>query len=303
MEINTTPTPPEAWLFVYSVTNGRRVVGGIADSPQDPELVTALKRFQDVPIQRTLEIIRDDPSLDVNYSGIWIHNPACLTARDNWFKRYAHILDGYLQNPRRTQVFTFAEGKLTDPLQSHKSTANGPFPWPRRVSWPVCSPCGKRLAFVGVLDFRQFSEFKLPGESLVLHACQRCYETYLATWISRKAGVSTRGKRGSGEVSVGTRWETTDFPTPFTYADEVTDSGPFLAETGVFTSFCCFADKIGGHIFWIQGDCTPIDSTGTAMTFIGQFAGSPDVELGDSGFAYVFFSVETGETKIVMQSF
>lgn len=39
------------------------------------------------------------------------------------------------------------------------------------------------------------------------------------------------------------------------------------------------------------------------MYYIGQFVGAPDVEIGDSGIVYIFFSTETRESKAVMQCF
>jgi hypothetical protein len=76
------------------------------------------------------------------------------------------------------------------------------------------------------------------------------------------------------------------------------DAGPFLAERGIFFNFACFADKVGGHVYWIQHEETALDSTGEPMTCIGEFVSSPDIEIGDTGIAYIFYSPKTGETRM-----
>jgi hypothetical protein len=69
----------------------------------------------------------------------------------------------------------------------------------------------------------------------------------------------------------------------------------------IYQNFACPLNKVGGHVRWIQSDGTPCDGNGNPMQFVGQFLGSRDVELGDGGAAYVFFSDETRETKAVLQ--
>jgi hypothetical protein len=160
------------------------------------------------------------------------------------------------------------------------------------------------LAFLGALDFREYTGLALPGSSLVLHACSECGvcadpEIWNLTWIKAAEPVEILGNRGK-DMLVGKRWLATEYPTPAYSADNLASPGPFLDESGVFFNFSCFADKIGGHCFRIQGHydnyAPPSDSRDQPMTYIGQFVGTSDVEIGDTGIAYIFYSPGTGET-------
>ena len=102
-------------------------------------------------------------------------------------------------------------------------------------------------------------------------------------------------------IEVGIPYETIEFPTPAFYAKDLSDNPDFLKEWGIYQNFACPLNKVGGQIFWIQEDDTPRDSNNEPMRFIGQFIGSRDIELGDSGMVYIFFSDETRETKAVLQ--
>jgi hypothetical protein len=315
--ITTNPRPPGAWLVTYTPLpikfprdvprwpRGWDQVVGIFPSPRDRGLFACLKGWLRDNDPLPIQVRKDKPSLKVIHSGISIGNPACLTAREHWFQRFADVLHPHLRDPLPTQVFTYFPGKLRDPLQTHKSTARGPFPFPKGARWPTCGACGKRLGFVGVLDFRRLSAANLPGSSLVYHACTACgvgpeEETYTLTWLKEGQDLQFLGGELCRPVQVGTRWETTDFPTPFYHADEATDRGPFLQERHIYDNFSCFADKVGGHIFWIQGNETPRDARGRPMQFIGQFQGTDDVSIHD-GLAYVFYSPRTAETRLVIQ--
>jgi hypothetical protein len=306
MELRTTPQPPDAWLAIYKSAYGADRVRAILMSPTDSQITNlqeeARKLGPDIAI---LEIVRDSPSLKVVHSGISIYNSACLTARDNWFNRYPTILAPHIESPRRTRVFTFSPGEASDPLQTQKSSKQGPFPLGKGKAWPMCILCGTQMGFLGLLDFRNSTLVSAPNGSLVFHACEQCgiEESHSAAWVLATDGFEIVGRQKTSAVLIGSAWETTDFLTPFIYPEEISNDTLFVQERGIYQNFVCFGDKIGGHIYWIQGDCTPKDSHGRPMRFIGQFTESNDVEIGDHGLAYIFYSAETNETEIVIQGF
>jgi hypothetical protein len=313
----TTPKTPEAWLVIER----GYAIGAFPSA--DPEALARGWEWwfsSDAPTT----IVRDEPSLQVNHYGIYILNPSWLTARDNWFERYADILEKHLRDPAQAIVYTLAPGQLTDPFVTHKSSKNGPFPYPRGKEWPKCGFCHTRLGFLGVMDFRNCSLPHVPRASLVLHVCTgECgpcsnRETWSLTWIKEGDDIEILGESGI-PVLVGTPWLATEYPRPEngTNAESMVNSGPFRQERGIFLNYSCFADKVGGHVFWIQPGYDPKDLTtpiltdensfvteeGERMTYIGQFTSSPDIEIGDSGLAYLLHSPRTGETIIDVQYF
>src|SRR5262249_40708084 len=186
---------------------------------------------------------------------------------------------------------------------SRKSSATGPFAFSRGVAWPSCRVCQRRMAFLGTLDFRDYRAVPVPRGALVLHVCKECGvvadpEAWTLTWIKEGELVEILGN-GKQQVLVGTPWSATEYPSLANYPHELTDSGYFLDEDSICLNFPCFADKIGGHVFRNQGhyvnDAPPTDSRGHPMVYIGQFIASPDVEIGDGGIAYIYYSPATGE--------
>lgn len=310
METRTIPTPPPAWLAVYCYSDGERRVGEILESPCDEKLLSHLSHLAQLAKDHasgypSLLIIRDDPSLDVLHSGITIQNPACLTARDNWFVRYGRVVEPYLRDAKRADVFTFAPGELADPFSTFKSSANGPFPIRKGASPPICELCQAQQAFIGVLDFRNGGKGGIPHGSLVFHGCSACgvMSSHSFYWLEESDAVELCCIEPASQVLVGTRWKVVDYLTPCTYPEEITSDSAFLREREIFQNFSVIGDKVGGHLFWIQGENIPIDSTGRPMTFIGQFTGSRDVAIGDAGLAYIFYSFYTGETEFVFQDY
>lgn len=298
----TQPQPPEAWLLLADYGNGPKVVGAFP-SPDDPRLeAMAKEKFIFNP-----SVVLDHPSLKVTCYGLGINNPSWLTARDNWFERYAEILEPRLTDPKVSQVFTFEPGKLEDPLMTHKSTANGPFPFPLGKPWPKCGICRNELGFFGVLDFRDYEAVRVPKGSLVTHACTECgvdMHTSQTTWINENEPIAILGDRDT-PILVGKRWRATEYPTLAIYSNELVSDGQFLEESSIYFNFSCFANKVGGHVFRIQGhygDIIP-DSNGEPMVYIGQLLDSPDIVIGDCGVAYLYYSPSTGETVMYPESF
>lgn len=168
------------------------------------------------------------------------------------------------------------------------------------------------MAFLGALDFRDNCVLPVPGATLVLHVCQdECgvcadEEAWSVTWIKAGEPVEIMGDVKK-PVLVGTPWSATEYPHPAKSPKELTDSGAFLDECSIYFNFSCFADKIGGHVFRIQGhyvdDEPPADSHGAPMVYIGQFVGSEDVEIGDCGIAYIYYSPTTEETVMYPEWF
>src|SRR5205085_7546533 len=111
---------------------------------------------------------------------------------------YESIFDPHLREPRIAQVFTYSPGQLLDPLTTHKSSAAGPFVFPQGAAWPVCGFCQARMAFLGVLDFREYRAVPVPRGSLALHVCNECgacadRETWSLTWIKEDQPIEIRG--------------------------------------------------------------------------------------------------------------
>jgi hypothetical protein len=313
----TVPTPPDAWLVVW-----QGCASGAFPSRDDPELEAMIKENR--RSGHRVSVWLDHPSIPVTHYGIIIHNPAWLTARDNWFERYQDILEPHLLDPRTATVYTLAPGQLVDPLATHKSSKNGPFPFPKGKAWPRCGLCNTRLGFLGTLDFRRAADPRVPPGSLVLHVCVgECgvcpnRETWEATWIKEGDELEILGD-SRNQVLVGTPWEATEYPLPMggVSPEDLASSGPFLAEHSIFFNFSCFADKVGGRVFWIQpgyasypsptpvlsDETSFISDQGERMTYIGQMISSPDIEIGDCGIAYILYSPRTDETIIDVQYF
>jgi hypothetical protein len=189
-----------------------------------------------------------------------------------------------------------------------RSTAKGPFPWPRGVDAPRCDGCGEERSFLGSLDFRDYPKFGdargVPAGALVVHVCSECFDA-TSCWLLPEDDLELRGTGSEDRIEAGVMAETIDFPTPAyaVRAQELSRDPGFAQEGSIYLTFSLFANKIGGHIFWIQGDQTPRDANGTPMRFIGQLLGTDDMELWDSGIIYVFFSEATRQTSLAFQSF
>jgi hypothetical protein len=262
-----------------------------------------------------LAIVKDDPSLDVVHESLGIVNPACITARENWLTRYAKILAPHLRDGRPTRVFTYATGNLSDVFGTFHTTAEGPCLLPPGLEWPTCRECGEQMAFIGQLDFRDAPlEVTFPGRALAFHYCVACLSEdegrYSLVWLENEARWIGAGGRKPREVQLGTAWDAIDYPWPFDeetkscLPDEIASAHPrFSEERSLYLVFTCYGTKVGGHIFWIQYEDIPTDRRGKSMIYIGQFLGHDDAELGDSGIAYIFYSLETHETKLRMQCF
>jgi hypothetical protein len=301
------PAVAPAWLAVHEYAHGDRWIHGIADSPADAEIQQVVAELPTWAGEPRLVICRDSPDLRANHSGIYIRTPAHIAARDIWFQRFWPLLEPHLKNPKRSRVFTYsAATPLRNPFESYRSTVNGPYFFPEGRKVPVCAHCGRDMGFVGCLSTEGFEEFPIPGRAIVLHGCSNCGicdDTIELTWVSPSDSLHIIGDSANREVKAATCWTTTEYPTPAFYAEELSDDPFFKGERSIYMNFSCFADKNGGHIFWIQGDCTPTDSQGQRMHFVGQFTGSDDIEIGDSGLAYVFHSPATGETRALTQGF
>jgi hypothetical protein len=299
----TNPKPPDPWLCIIREADGLEWVYWILESTNSPDFLAFVGGFESWHLsqERALVIAKGSP---LRCRGGSVTSPAALADRDNWFERWASILEPHLRDPRPTHVFTYAPGRLTDLRGTFQSTPEGPFPWPQGAPWPTCGFCGNRLGFVGALDFREIAGPKVPGSTLVYHLCQDCGacqddEANRLTWLKTTDEVALVGK-GADDVRIGTRWQATEYPTLAYSGQELDADGEFGRQTQIYYNFTCFGDKIGGHIFWIQSEDVPNDAEGQPMVFIGQSVGSPDISIGD-GLVYFFFSERTQETKMVMQ--
>jgi hypothetical protein len=303
---STRPPTPAAWLLLLRCQD-QWLVQGVYDSPDDPEL---LRQYAEAPqYDNEMQIVRDDPSLAVLHHGLSTHTPAGLTARDNWFGRYQRRLTLYLVTPRVAQVFTFSAGKLVDPLSSFKAKPGGPCPLPRGVAWPLCGYCQTKMVMVGVLDFRQFEEVKVPRGSLVVHGCPQCAfcadrETWSVNWLIEGEPLDIHGDMNQ-EVEIGTRWWATEYPTPtFTELDQLFPRNTPAYESAPWLNFSCQAEKVGGHPNWIQEeDDFKKEYPDDSYLYIGQMTGEDESLRGwDSPVVYLMYSTRTGETIASLQS-
>jgi hypothetical protein len=295
----TTPAPPEAWLLLFRSDDGWRVCGEY-ESPDHPELLQQRASF--LEHGHEMQIVRDDPALDVLHDGLWLSKPVDLRVRDNWFLRHAAALEPYLVEPRVATAFTYSPGKLTDPLCTFKADTAGPCPLPKGTPWPECGSCNTPLVMVGVLDFRGFTEIPVRRGSLVLHGCPSCglcadEETWSLHWLLEGAPLDLHGDP-SAEVQLGTRWQITEYPTP--EWQELKAIETLRHERSMYLNFVSSFDKVGGHVYWIQGD----EFVNTPYVYIGQMTGEDEsLRYWDSAVVYLMYSFQTGKTIASLQSF
>ncbi len=297
---------PEAWLAVYEYPGGPKMVMGIHSSRDEVVEEHGEPGPTDWADSPVLAAVKDDPALDVVHEGLGMANGACVTARENWFTRYSELLEPFLHDPKATRIFTYSGNRLPDAYSTFYSSADGPCLLPEGHEWPVCKGCGERMLFIGQLDFRDAPlDLDLPGKALVFHYCLECMSEneghYSLVWLNAEPRWHGEGG-GKSPVELGRPWLLTDYPYP---GDELESIGDpqFSEEQSLYLNFTCYATKVGGHVFWIQDKDVSLDRNGKPMMYIGQFLGTDDVELGDSGIAYLFYSPDTRETKLRMQCF
>lgn len=310
------PHAPASWLAVMSPGKEDRVVA-VAANQWELRLADLKKRCMAwIQLGHRIVPMPDAPSLKVVFSsglfscGYIEVSPAHLSARKNWFLRYRHILEPHLRDPLPALVFCYEPRPLEDFLCTMRSTRDGPFPFPKNADWPRCGYCNEPMAFIGVLDFREYHRVgrgQVPVGSLVLHGCDQCTipcsdpESTALTWITTSDDLQIWETEKSGSIEVGVPWETIEFPCPAYYGEELSDDPDFKKEHDIYSNFACPLNKIGGHLLWVQSDNTPTDRDGKPMQYIGQFTATRDEDLGDGGIVYIFYSAETRETKAVLQ--
>jgi hypothetical protein len=182
------------------------------------------------------------------------------------------------------------------------------------LSRPTCPECGESCDRVVHLDFRHHPQRPaLPGSSLLLFTCSNdnyTSEMWQFEWLQRDE-VTARipGILASvGRIMAGPAYRDLE------YLDSQVDREAFDRDAERWVAFdnsweksyFMFATpgtKVGGAPSWIQGDCTPDGCDGRPMSFIGQVGCYELIEIGDSGEAYLFHSLGTGETRVVTQCF
>jgi hypothetical protein len=306
---------PEAWLAVMSPGREDSVVA-VAASEDDLDLWGLKKQCINwIRLGHEIVAMKDSPSLQVHYPyGLYSGgaNPAHLKARKNWFLRYRSILESHLSAPRAALVYFYERKPLPDLLCTMRSTKDGPFPFLKDADWPRCEDCHERMAFIGTLDFRGYhrvGKTQVPKGCLVLHGCDQCTipctddGSGSVTWLLEQQQVEMWGSENGDQdaIEIGVPWETIEFPSPAFEARDLSDDPAFSKERGIDQFFTSPLDKVGGHLQWIQGDYTPTNARGAPMRYIGQLTGSRDIELGDGGIVYLFYSEETDETRFVLQ--
>jgi hypothetical protein len=294
----TTPTPPAAWLLLLR-SDGHWLVHSAHEAPDHPDLLR--ERESCLEHGHEVQVLRDDPALEVVHHGLSTRRPVDLCVRDNWFLRHAAALEPHLNQPRVATAFTFAPGKLDDPLCTFKAGPGGPCPLPKGTPWPACGYCETPLVMVGVLDFRDLQEIAIPHGSLVLHGCPSCglcadEPTWSLHWLLVGDPFELHGD-ANATVQLGTPWHIAEYLTPTWQALESIES--LRSEQAVHQNFVSFFDKVGGHPFWLQGD----PFAGTPLTFIGQMTGEDEsLSFWDSAVVYLMYSPATGETIASVQS-
>lgn len=307
--VRTLPPPPDAWLVVReclhvknTATHSRFTVFGVFDAPDSPAALACAAEYQDDE-HRTI-IVPDAPDLPFPRDGFWCDSPAGIRSRDIWFERHAASLEPYLVDPRTAQVFTYACGKLTDPLCTFRPIKGigCPCPLPAGVPWPTCRFCNTDMVTVGGLDFREFRDVAVPSGSVVVHGCPACgfcgnEETWSVHWLRVGEPLTIHGDMNA-DVELGTRWLVTEYPTPL---DDELRTGPLAGERAIYRNFNCPAPKVGGHAGWIQGDETLENDL---FVFIGQLTGEDEsLHLWDSPMVYLLYAPQTGKTIASLQSY
>jgi hypothetical protein len=160
------------------------------------------------------------------------------------------------------------------------------------------------MVMVGELDFRSYAEVAVPRGSLVLHGCPACClcadeETWSVHWLVEGESLEIHGD-ATAQVLLGTRWYVTEYPTP-EFEEFPPETGSLAAEGTIYFNFVCGTDKVGGHLFWIQGATEEMDP---GLVYIGQMTGE-DASLikWDSPIVYLFYAPETQRTIAWLQSF
>jgi hypothetical protein len=307
------PDAPAPWLAVISPGMEDYIIQ-VASSMHDLDLSELRNKWINwIKLGHDIVAMQDSPAVKAQYrGGLWAcgETPALLTARRNWFQRYRTILEPHFRDPVPAIIHFYKRRLPDDLLCTMRSTESGPFPFLKGGDWPRCGHCQERMAFIGVLDFRNYNrvgKVQVPRGALVLHGCDQCTipctddKSCSLTWITPEQKIELWGREKKSTIEVGIPWETIEFPTP-SYPDfDPAQDADFAKEHAPWDNFACPLNKIGGHIRWIQDPYEPLDRDGNGMHYIGQFTETKDVELADSGIVYIFYSEQTQETKAVLQ--
>ena len=255
--------------------------------------------------------VKDSPDLPVlgNYQLASEPSKLGLKAREIWFQRYREVLAPALPDARTAIVFLLNEGKPKSPFRTWMAR----LPENATVSLPTCPVGDVRCDVVAHLNFTHHDlPFRLPGLSLLLFTNSEeslTAEAWHWTWLDRSDRVrleeilSVTDRCLSGPAVRVTEYDSDavdeqllDLSAPG--AERYQNSW----EKGYFM-FASGATKVGGGVFYIQGDPGVFDSEGNRMVFIGQVASTEFCEMGDSGIAYIHYSPVTQEIQIVVSYF
>lgn len=140
--------------------------------------------------------------------------------------------------------------------------------------------------------------------------CFDCHQddAVATAWLRPRDHVTLREPEAPGKflrAKIGKRWLVTDY----SWEDNLLQ-GKVAGEKDVighspYLSVTVYGTKIGGHVYWIQGDAMPKCKCKKSMRIIGQFASHDDLQFGDAGIAYLFYcrTGKCGQTKAVEQCF
>ena len=261
--------------------------------------------------ERELQFFEDSPDLPVlgGYELASRVSRAALKAREIWFQRYREVLSPALPPAKRATLFLLKKGKPKSPYRT----------WIAKMDPGACEaalglpPSGGPCDVVAHLNFTHHDlPFSLPGSSVLLATTDAdCFEPdgWIISWLQRSDRPLLESLLAKTEICLsGPAVRVTEYDAD-AVDEELLDHSAACAERFLDSSeetyfmYAFRATKVGGGVFYIQGNPDVRDCEGNAMSYIGQVGCTEFFKMGDSGIAYLFYSPFTQETKISVTCF
>ncbi len=280
----------------------RRGVGGVIVLPAN------LNRGR----EERFRIEQDDKDLRVigRYQRATCAGRVGAKAREIWFRRFEGVIADALPEPLRALRYVLKQRAPKSPLRTFVAGLVAD----SGLELPACPECGEPCSRIVHLDVRHHPQRPvLPGTSLLMFTCVE-HNLFAEWWQHRWLAAGEAATlipdllEEADQVWSGPAYHELDYETEkvdeelLNREDERWPAYEDSWEKKYFM-FACPGTKLGGWPSWIQGDCTPEDTEGKPMQFVGQLSCYELIEIGDSGEAYVFYSAGTGETKVLTQCY
>lgn len=237
-------------------------------------------------------------------------NALALKAREIWFQRFRELLEPALPPARRATLFLLEERAPRSPFRTFAVKLKGRS---RQLKLPKCPECGKACDVAINLNFTHHDlPFRLPGFSLLLQTCSEhngVADWWHCRWLSRTAKPELQALLKSAEVTLaGPAVKVVEYDDEAVDEELIHRSGP-KAEAyhdsweKTYGLFASSHTKVGGGVFWIQGNPGLMDSAGKPLQFIGQVGSNEFIEMFDAGILYILYSPDTQETVLSTQCY